>query len=111
MLARNLERPRPLKSARLPSVSGSLSTLIDTSFDQDTHTSGSGPPLDNCRIWDQLIVCSHNINRIKNHPNKLLNFTEWATERHVTIAGLSETNIDKRDGHFCLPPDSRYTGF
>ena len=48
--------------------------------------------------WDRLHVAAHNINGLKGDPTKLHKLIEWALDENFHIIGLSETNIDPKEG-------------
>ena len=104
-------RRQPMfKDARLPLFL--VTARIEfTAFELQNTPVVPDPTSGDTRLWDHLFLCTHNINGINNNHTKLHHLVEWAHERHINIIGLSETNIDKRNGPFCMPPSFNYDSY
>ncbi len=71
----------------------------DTTIDNVNALKSKGNKGDR-REWDTLSVITHNINGIKNNKNKLFNLINWAREKDIKAIGISDTNIDKKEGQW-----------
>lgn len=59
-------------------------------------------------------MATHNINGLRNSKSKLLNLVIWGKENRFPIIGISETNIDKKQGAIYNNNDLKfwnYTGY
>ena len=61
--------------------------------------------------FQTLKVATHNINGIKGNTTKLELLAKWAKEERIDILGINESNIDERQGKFCLAKSSEYISF
>src|SRR4051812_2461534 len=50
------------------------------------------------REWDILEIATHNINGIRGDRLKLLNLLKWEKKEKIKIMGISDTNIDSKQG-------------
>ena len=96
-------------------VSVSLFRSI-TPFELKNKSVGNGSPLDDSKqkeekSFNQCRILSHNINGIKGNRFKLINLLDSAHSIKANIIGVSETNVNKKEGNFLNKDIDNYIGF